>query len=209
MDIKKISILSIILGGVVILSGCGQNQSQSPATINAKPAQNKPASNNQSATPSAQEGVFYTNNEYGFKLKLPDNWEGYTVKITRNTTWDFAKTGETKSIPIKCPDCATIAFYLPYNPSWKLHQAAPTTGDVQVMTLQIKNMDTQNTQCKTYCKNDAGPSCADCDDFLSNSDRFNFNTMFTVEFPDDITPETKIFHNSANEFFKDKLTLVK
>jgi hypothetical protein len=194
-------IIVVILTGITVYFATTKN-SLAP-TVNEASIKNQQKVQTPENIQPEQKLVIYANDEFGFKIQLPDNWKSYTTKVNKNNAYELY---DGKSI--SCPNCATINFYLPYNANWKLHQDVSTTGDVQVMTLQISDMDVWNTKCKIYCK-DGGPSCTDCDDYLLNSEKFNFNAWYTVQFPDDINPETRGFHNSANEFFKGKFTLTK
>lgn len=181
---KKVIVLISIVLGVVFLSGCSRQQASKSENIQTE-----------------QKSVVYANNEFGFKLQLPDNWKNYTTKIEKTSAYTMY---DGKSIP--CPNCTMIYFYLPYNKNWKLHQDIPSTNEIEVMVLDINDISTWNTKCNSYCNDsDNGPYCTDCYDYLFKSDKFIFNTWYTVEFAEDINPET--VGKSANEFFKNNFTL--
>lgn len=142
-----------------------------------------------------QDAIVYVNNEFGFELKLPPNWKGYTAIVERF---------ETENV-------TNISFELPYNPSWKLHSEPVAPGTpVRVLTLQVMDTGSWNSLCKeSHCSDaaNAGPECNVCTDFLASNDRISVSGFFTVSFPDDINPEMKKFNNSAADFFKGKITL--
>jgi len=66
--------------------------------------------NNQVSSPKIASGETYTNNEYGFKLKLPNPWKGYSVE---KSSWqgylvgDYSKKYDGVKIILKNPQSTT------------------------------------------------------------------------------------------------------
>ncbi|MFA6145990.1 MAG: hypothetical protein WC697_01500 [Patescibacteria group bacterium] len=108
---KKIIALSFLSLGLVLLTGCSQqqinqNQSTTPAPVVQQPSQPivNENQNSQSTVVQSQDtnlqvnqpqDIVYSNLTYGFTLTLPQTWKDY---ITKNRTLSFGTFGTSDSI---------------------------------------------------------------------------------------------------------------
>ncbi len=93
---KKVLAISSVLFGVVFLTGCGQQpvsqaQPTTPAPVAQTPAQPVATQQPETSKP-AENSIVYVNNEYKFKIILPEAYKDYKVveeKTDKDTTVQF------------------------------------------------------------------------------------------------------------------------
>ena len=96
---KKVLAMSSVLLGVVFLAGCGQQpvsqtRPTTPAPVAQTPTQpvaTQPAQQPVASNP-AENKIVYTNNEYKFKIALPEAYKDYKAleeKTDKNTSVQF------------------------------------------------------------------------------------------------------------------------
>ncbi|OGI36240.1 MAG: hypothetical protein A2259_02340 [Candidatus Moranbacteria bacterium RIFOXYA2_FULL_43_15] len=170
---KKVIMSSSVLLGVILLAGCGKQQTQNQLTTPAPVAQQSQPTQKQPSQPQnvpnqqpKQEGIVYKNDTYGFELTLPKGWEKYTVAVENEPTPD-------------CKDCANIFFQLP---------SAGVPKIATVFSIGVRDLASAQKIAKTVgC--DKTPDLAECPNskwHLANSAKYSFFYSSNPEVPQDL-----------------------
>ena len=139
--------LSFVILGVAFLAGCGQQQTTQtqPTTPTPVAQQPTPPATNQSVASQpndnqAKNEVVYTNNEYEFKITLPEAYKDYKVE---QLTGDDAYAVKKWQISIKttAKDYAANGYY---EPSFTIDLIDIKKWD---STADCKNVDWREKPC--------------------------------------------------------------
>ena len=89
------------------------------------------ASSSVTQTPAAEDGVVYSNTDYGFEVQLPDSWEGYTIVTD---SWNgIALDGDKQGENVASGDIIKIR-----NPKWTEDNPYQ---DIPVMVFTLDQWD--------------------------------------------------------------------
>ncbi len=115
---KKTTITILILSILIIVGGIWYYEVQSGTSTTPPVTQTPP--------PAASSTVSYTNNEYGFTVTLPADWQGYTIVTS---TW--SGTGDEGCPAAGCPQVTGPIISI-RNPLWT---SSTPTQDIPIMVF--------------------------------------------------------------------------